>query len=72
LVWTEERVAAWQRTGVRPAVAVWTPEQTGAFLDAAAHDRLYPLYHLIAYPGPRRGEAVGRRWEDVDVAGDSW
>ena len=69
VVWTEGRVAAWRRTGTRPVVAVWTPEQTGSFLDAAAHERLYPIYHLIAYRGLRRGEAVGLRWEDVDVAG---
>jgi integrase len=69
VVWTEERVAAWRRTRVRPPVAVWTPEQTGAFLDAALQDRLYPIYHLIAYRGLRRGEAVGLRWEDLDVAG---
>jgi integrase len=69
VVWTDERVAAWRRTGVRPPVAVWTPEQTGAFLDAAMHDRLYPIYHLIAYRGLRRGEAVGLRWEDLDIVG---
>ena len=31
--------------------------------------RLYPLFHLIAYRGLRRGEAVGIRWPDVDAAG---
>lgn len=67
VVWTADRVAAWQRTGVRPAVAVWTPQQTGAFLDHAQHDRLYPIFHLIAYRGLRRGEAVGLRWQDVDL-----
>jgi integrase len=69
VVWTPERIAAWRRTGVRPAVAVWTPEQAGRFLDAAARERLYPLFHLIAYRGLRRGEAVGLRWEDVHFAG---
>jgi integrase len=68
VVWTEEQIAAWRRTGVRPRVAVWIPEQTGSFLDAAAHHRLYPIYHLIANRGLGRGEAVGLRWEDVDVA----
>jgi integrase len=69
VVWTAERIEAWRRTGVRPAVAVWTPQQTGTFLDAAARDRFYPLFHLVAYRGLRRGEAVGLRWEDVDLAG---
>ena len=67
VVWTDDRVAAWKRTGVRPAVAVWTPEQAGAFLDRAQHHRLYAVYHLIAYRGLRRGEAVGLRWEDLDL-----
>lgn len=66
VIWTDDRVAAWLRTGVRPPVAVWTAAQAGAFLDVAAAHRLYPLFHLIAYRGLRRGEAVGLRWEDVD------
>ena len=28
----------------------------GTFLDAAEDDRLYPLYHLAAYFGLRRGQ----------------
>jgi integrase len=67
VVWTEDRVAAWRRTGVRPPVAVWTPHQTGSFLDQATEDRLYPLFHVVAYRGLRRGEAVGLRWEDLDL-----
>lgn len=46
---------------------VWTPEQTGEFLDHIADDRLYALFHLIAYRGPRRGEACGARWTDSDL-----
>ncbi len=67
VVWTPERVAQWKRDGLAPPVAVWTAEQTGTFLDAARSDRLYPLFHLIAYRGLRRGEAVGLRWVDVDL-----
>ena len=48
---------------------VWTPEQTGAFLDSAAQDPLYALYHLIALRGLRRGEAVGLSWTDLDLEG---
>jgi integrase len=66
-VWTEDRVAEWRATGRRPRVAVWTPTQTGAFLDHAADDRLYALHHLIAFRGLRRGEAVGLPWADVDL-----
>lgn len=51
------------------SVMVWRPDQLGAFLDAAAGDRLYALYHLVAYRGLRRGEAAGLAWEDVDLDG---
>lgn len=68
MLWTEERVEYWRRTGQVPgAVMVWTPEQTGQFLDHAVHDRLYPLYHLVAHRGVRRGEACGQRWIDTHL-----
>ena len=68
VVWTDERVTRWRATGAVPSpVMVWTPEQTGAFLDAAAGDRLYALFHLIAYRGLRRGEACGLHWTDLDL-----
>jgi integrase len=70
-VWTDERIEQWRRTGTRPKVAVWTPEQTGAFLDHASSDRLYALYHLVTFRGLRRGEAVGLPWAEVDLAGRS-
>jgi len=68
LVWTDERVTEWRRTGRRPSpVMVWTPVQTGAFLDAVADDRLYALWHLFALRGLRRSEAVWLSWVDVDL-----
>ncbi|MBB4968908.1 site-specific integrase [Saccharothrix violaceirubra] len=68
LVWTTERVEQWQRTGEKPSpVMVWTPDQTGDFLDLVHEDRLYARYHLIAFRGLRRGEACGLRWADVDL-----
>jgi integrase len=66
-VWTAARVEEWQRTGVRPPVAVWTPAQTAAFLNSVRGDRLYAACHLIALRGLRRGEACGLRWCDVDL-----
>lgn len=67
LVWTDERLAHWQATGEKPSpVMVWTPEQTGRFLDFIADDRLYGLWHLIAFRGLRRGEACGLRWMDLN------
>lgn len=67
VVWTDERVAAWRRDGVRPVVAVWTAAQTAAFLRLARRDRWYAVFHLIALSGLRRGEACGLRWEDFDL-----
>jgi integrase len=67
LVWTAQRVQAWQQTGERPAVAVWTTEQTATFLGLVAQDRLAVMWWLIALRGLRRGEAAGLRWVDVDL-----
>ena len=67
VVWTAARVEEWQRTGVRPVVAVWTAGQTGQFLQAIRGHRLYAAYHLIALRGLRRGEAAGLRWCDLDL-----
>jgi integrase len=68
LVWTAERVEQWQQTGEKPSsVMVWTPEQTGGFLDHVHEDPLSALYHLVAFRGLRRGEACGLRWTDVDL-----
>ena len=66
LLWTDERVARWRETGEKPSsVMVWTPAQLGQFLDVAEGDRLYAAFHLIAYHGLRRNEAVGQDWENV-------
>jgi len=67
VVWTRRRVEEWRRTGVRPAVAVWTPAQLGEFLSTVAGHPLFPAYHLIAMRGLRRGEACGLMWEDLDL-----
>ncbi|WP_207936315.1 hypothetical protein [Actinomadura sp. KC216] len=48
---------------------VWTASQCGAFLDFAEHDRLYPLWHLAAYWGMRRGELVGLDRPDLSTSG---
>jgi integrase len=46
---------------------VWTGEQTGEFLDRAEGHRLYPLYHLIAHTGLRRGEGCGAEVDSLDL-----
>ena len=69
VMWTPGRIELWQRTGERPAVAVWTAAQTAQFLNTIEDHRLYAAYHLIALRGLRRGEAAGLRWCDVDLDG---
>ncbi|MFC8895758.1 tyrosine-type recombinase/integrase [Streptomyces cinereoruber] len=68
LVWTDERVARWKRTGKKPSpVMVWTTEQTAQFLDFVSGDRLFPLWHLVVFRGLRRGEAAAITWHEIDL-----
>lgn len=62
-----ERFKVWLATPRPSPVMVWTPAQLGQFLDHAVSDRLYALYHLIAFRGLRRGEACGARWVDGEL-----
>lgn len=62
-----ERFKVWLATPRPSPVMVWTLVQLGAFLDHAANDRLYGLYHLIAFRGLRRGEACGARRVDLEL-----
>lgn len=39
--------------------SVWEPQHIGVFLDSTVDHRLYALFHLIAFTGMRRGEAIG-------------
>jgi len=55
----------------RGEMKVWSGEELGAFLLAAADDRLSMLYRLVAHTGLRRGEAVALRWSDVDLTAGS-
>ncbi|MEU4200832.1 tyrosine-type recombinase/integrase [Streptomyces sp. NPDC026294] len=67
LIWTAERIARWRETGIKPSpVMVWTPEQTGQFLDHITGTPLEMMWRLIAFRGLRRGEACGPRWVDHD------
>jgi len=47
----------------------WSVGESHLFLDHVATDRLAPLYELMLTTGLRRGEAIGLRWEDVDLEG---
>src|SRR5262249_51242337 len=58
----------WRSLSRPSRVMVWTPAQTGVFLEWAVRHRLYAAYHLIAFTGLRRGEAAGAAWENLDFA----
>ncbi len=45
------------------------PTQAGQLLEAARGDRLEALYRVALSLGLRQGEALGLRWEDVDLEG---
>ena len=66
IIWTDERVEAWRRDGIRPPVAVWTLRQLIIFLTGVDNDRLAALWWLIALRGLRRGEAAALNRDDLD------
>jgi integrase len=67
-----QRISAfkvWCKPELRPSpVMVWTPAQVERFLlhVTPEHPR-YAMYHVIAFRGLRRGEAVGMRRQDLDL-----
>jgi integrase len=50
-----------------PAIAPLTEKQAIALLDAAAGDRLAPLYEIAIWLGLRESELLGLRWADIDL-----
>jgi integrase len=48
-------------------VTAFTLEQVDALLSAAEGTRAAPLLRFLAFSGLRRGEALGLRWEDVNM-----
>jgi integrase len=52
----------------RREMQIWSPAQLRQFLASAEGDRLYAAWLLLATSGMRRGEVLGLRWSDVDVA----
>jgi len=52
----------------QPKMKPWEPAELGTFLDSIGGHRLGALFETIAGTGMRRGEAVGLRWDDVDLA----
>ena len=60
------------RRGETPAaksaeMRFWSPKESKTFLADVAEDRLYALWLLYSTTGMRRGEALGLRWQDVDL-----
>ena len=48
-------------------VNVWSKTDLKTFLQSELESRLYPLWVLLLTTGMRRGEAMGLRWQDVDL-----
>lgn len=49
--------------------AVLTADQLARYIDAAKAEPAYPLLLLMATCGLRRGEALGLRWDCIDLTG---
>ncbi len=52
---------------VRHEIRSLTPEEARTFLNTVRGDRLEALYSVAIALGLRQGEALGLRWEDVDM-----
>jgi integrase len=52
----------------RVEMHTWTAAELGTFLSSVREDRLYAAWLLLATLGLRRGELLGLRWPDVDLA----
>jgi integrase len=71
----------WQRLSVNPVdgadpprgkaeqsdLPAWSAPQLAGFLAHVRDERLFALWRFLAMTGARRGEALGLRWEDLDV-----
>ena len=55
-------------SATKSEMRVWTGEQLRSFLDYAEEHALYSAFFLAANTGMRRGEVLGLRWKDVDLA----
>lgn len=70
----------WRRLGLNPCDAadqprknepemkVWSGEQIRTFMASLEGDRLASIWHLLLTTGMRRGELLGLRWSDLDLA----
>jgi integrase len=51
----------------RPEFTTWSSDDAREFFDAIASHRLRVAYLLLVTTGMRRGEALGLRWNDLDL-----
>jgi integrase len=56
--------------GIAPGQRCWDDAQLRAFFNVAAEHRLGPALWLTAMTGMRRGEVLGLRWSDIDLAAE--
>ena len=52
-----------------PEMHPWTAEQLRVFLNWTRENNTanFPMWHLLAYTGMRRGELLALRWKDIDL-----
>jgi integrase len=53
----------WRRGTIRP----WSADEARRFLGVSKSDPLYAAFVLLILYGLRRGEALGLRWDDIDL-----
>ncbi|MGJ5825985.1 tyrosine-type recombinase/integrase [Streptomyces ossamyceticus] len=68
--WIGRNVARLAQTPqYKPKKAVpWTVEEAKQFWEVAKEHRLAAAWGLATYEGPRRGEILGLRWQDINFA----
>jgi len=64
---TPTALDVWRSTPRPSPVMVWLPAHTGHFLDFIEGERLYALFHLVAFTGLRRAEVIWLAWAEVDL-----